>query len=234
MKLASLSMNESERVIQEATALVDHATWRSTHDQDYSAELEMCRKAKKALEQLSGLNPELEKLRRKTLSQCLLVIDNALVGLGRNDGSVDRATEALNLAETSGSDVQVARALLALGNAFLSSGDIEHAEQSWVRLLLLAEACPDDSSMNQVVGWTLITRGHVLNARSLYDQAVRVLEDADSTLESIGDNFGVSTANDLLSNVYSKLGDEENSEQCSLKADEFRRRLRKEPNPFSS
>jgi tetratricopeptide (TPR) repeat protein len=214
--------------------LVDHATWRSTHDQDYSAELEMCRKAKKALEQLSGLNPELEKLRRKTLSQCLLVIDNALVGLGRNDGSVDRATEALNLAETSGSDVQVARALLALGNAFLSSGDIEHAEQSWVRLLLLAEACPDDSSMNQVVGWTLITRGHVLNARSLYDQAVRVLEDADSTLESIGDNFGVSTANDLLSNVYSKLGDEENSEQCSLKADEFRRRLRKEPNPFSS
>ncbi|NHI89228.1 MAG: hypothetical protein EAX87_06860 [Candidatus Thorarchaeota archaeon] len=227
-------MNESESVIQEATALVDHATWRSTHDQDYSAELEMCRKAKKALEQLSGLNPELEKLRRKTLSQCLLVIDNALVGLGRNDGSVDRTTEALNLAETSGSDVQVARALLALGNAFLSSGDIEHAEQSWVRLFLLAEACPDDSSMNQVVGWTLITRGQVLNARSLYDQAVRVLKDADSTLESIGDNFGVSTTNDLLSDVYSNLGDDDNSEQCSLKADEFRRRLRKEPNPFSS
>lgn len=227
-------MNDSESVIQEAAALVDHATWRSTHDQDYSAELEMCRTAKKALEQLSGLNPELEKLRRKTLSQCLLGIDNALVRLGRNDGSVDRATEALNLAETSGSDVQVARALLALGNAFLSSGNIEHAEQSWVRLFLLAEACPEDSSMNQVVGWTLITRGHVLNTRSLYDQAVRVLEDADSTLEGIGDNFGVSTANDLLSDVFSNLGDEENSEQCSLKADEFRRRLRKEPNPFSS
>ena len=234
VKLASLSMNESERVIQEAIALVDHATWRSTHDQDYSAELEMYRTAKKALEQLCGLAPEMEKLRRKTLSQCLVGIDNALVSLGRNDGSVDRTTEALTLAETSGSDVQIARALLALGNALLSSGDIEQAEQSWVRLFLLAEACPDDSSMNQVVGWTLITRGQVLNTKSLYEQAVRVLEDADSTLEGVGDNYGVSAANDLLSDVYSNLGDEENSERCNLKADEFRRRLRREPNPFSS
>ena len=227
-------MNNPERVIQEVIAVIDNAIWRSTHDQDFLGELETCRKAKKTLESLCGLNPDLEKLRRKTLSECLLRIDNALVGLGRNDGSVDRATEALTLAETSGSDVQIARALLALGNALLSDGDIEQAEQSWVRVLLLAEACPDDSSMNHVVGWTLITRGNVLNTKSLYNQAVSVLEDADSTLESVGDNFGVATANDLLADVYSNLGDEENSERCSLKADEFRRRLRKEPNPLSS
>ena len=234
MTLASLSMNNPESAIQEAMALIDNAIWRSIHDQDFLGELETCRKAKRTLENLCGLNPGLEKLRRKALSECLLRIDNALVGLGRNDGSVDRTTEALTLAETSGSDVQVARALLALGNALLSNGDIEQAEQSWVRVLLLAEACPDDASMNHVVGWTLITRGNVLNTKSLYDQAVSVLEDADSTLDSIGDNFGVATANDLLADVYSNLGDEENSERCSLKADEFRRRLRKEPNPLSS
>jgi tetratricopeptide (TPR) repeat protein len=227
-------MNDPESVIQKAQAMINHAIWKSTHEQDYSSELSMCSEAEILLEKLGTLNSDLEKLRRRTLSQCLLRIDHALVGLGDNDGSVDRATEALNLAETSGSDVQVARALLSLGNGLLNIGDIENAERNWVRLLLLAEEYPDDPDMNHVIGWTLITRGHVLNSKSLYDQAVLVLEDAESTLESIDDNFGVSAANDLLAKVHTELGNTKKSKQCRLKSNEYRERLRNEPNPYSS
>ena len=138
------------------------------------------------------------------------------------------------MAETSGSDVQVARALLSLGNGLLHIGDIENAERSWVRLLLLAEEYPEDPDMNHVIGWTLITRGHVLNSKSLYDQAALVLEDAESTLESVGDNFGVLTANDLLAKVYAEIGKAKKSNHCGQKADEYRERLRKEPNPYTS
>ena len=225
-------MVSPERAILDAEELIDQATWRGTNDQDFKSELTLCSEAKIILEGLSDLDSIQEKHRRRALSQCLLRIDHAYVGLGDHQWSVDRTTEALSLAETSGSDVQVARALLSLGNGLLNTGDIASAERQWVRLLLLAEEHPDDNEMQNVVGWTLVMRGHVLNGKSLYKQAARVLEDAYSTLGHVGDYFGCASACELLADVYSKLDSPEKADTYKSKAVECRTRIENQPSPY--
>lgn len=225
-------MVSPERAIFDAEELIDQAIWRGTHEQDFKSELTLCSEAKIILEGLSDLDPILEKHRRRALSQCLLRIDHAYVGLGDHQWSVDRATEALTLAETSGSDVQIARALLSLGNGYMYAGDLVSAERQWVRLLLLAEEYPHDKEMHNVVGWTLMVRGHVLIGKSVYDQAARVLEDAYATLVSTGDSFGCASACDLLVDVYVKLDSPEKAETYRSKAEECRTRIENQPNPY--
>ncbi len=225
-------MDSPETTILDAEELINQAIWRSTHEQDFKSELTLSSEAKILLEGLSNLDPILEKHRRRALSQCLLRIDHAYVGLGDFEWSVDRTTEALSLAETSGSDVQVARSLLALGNGYLNEGDITNAERQWVRLLLLAEEYPEDKEMQNVVGWTLIVRGHVLNGKSLYNQAAIVLEDAYATLVRVGDYFGCVSACDLLAEMYLKLESPEKADTYKAKADEFRTKIKNQPNPY--
>ena len=225
-------MVSPERAIFDAEELIDQAIWRGTYDLDFKIELTLCSEAKIILDGLSNLDPILEKHRRRALSQCLLRIDHAYVGLGDHEWSVDRSTEALTLAETSGSDVQIARALLSLGNGFLNAGDIPSAESQWVRLLLLAEEYPEDKEMQNVVGWTLIVRGHVLNGKSLYEQAARILEDAYATLVRVGDYFGCASACDMLADVYLKLDAPAKTETYRSKAEECKERIRNQPNPY--
>lgn len=227
-----MSLISPERAILDAEELIDQAIWRGTYNQDFKSELTLCSEAKIILEGLSNLDPILEKHRRRSLSQCLLRIDHAYVGLGDHEWSVDRSTEALTLAETSGSDIQIARALLSLGNGFLNAGDIVSAERQWVRLLLLAEEYPDDNEMQNVVGWTLIVRGHVLNGKSLYDQAAHILEDAYATLVNVGDYFGCTSACDLLADVYFKLDAPEKAETYKSKAEEYKERISNQPHPY--
>ena len=225
-------MVSPERAIFDAEELISQAIWRGTYEQDFKTELTLCSEAKIILEGLSDLDPILEKHRRRALSQCLLRIDHAYVGLGDHEWSIDRTTEALTLAETSGSDVQIARALLSLGNAYLNAGDVASAESQWVRLLLLAEEKPQDNEMQNVVGQTLIVRGHVLNGKSFYTQAARVLEDAYSTLANVGDNFGCASACELLAEIYLKLDAPEKAETYRSKAEECRKRVENQPNPY--
>ncbi|MFX1558989.1 MAG: hypothetical protein ACFFBL_00200 [Promethearchaeota archaeon] len=227
-------MVSPERAILDAEELINQAIWRGTHDQDFKSELTLCSEAKIVLEGLSNLDSILEKHRRRALSQCLLRIDHAYVGLGDHEWSIDRCTEALTLAETSGSDVQIARALLSLGNGYLNAGDIQSAERQWVRLLLLADECPEDKEMQNVVGRTLVVRGHVLNGKSLYNQAVRVLEDAYSTLAAVGDYLGCASACELLVDVYLKLDAPEKAETYKSKAEEYKERIQNQPNPYDA
>ena len=227
-----MSLVSPERAIFDAEELINQAIWRGTYEQDFKSELTLCSEAKIILEGLSNLDPILEKHRRRALSQCLLRIDHAYVGLGDYEWSIDRTTEALTLAETSGSDVQIARALLSLGNGYLNAGDVASAERQWVRLLLLAEEYPEDREMQNVVGWTLIVRGHVLNGKSLYEQAARVLEDAYTTLVSGGDYFGCASACDLLAVVYIKLEAPEKADTYKSKSEECKERIRNQPNPY--
>jgi len=225
-------MDSPETTIFDAEELINQAIWRSMYDQNFKSELTLSSEAKILLEGLSNLDPILEKHRRRALSQCLLRIDHAYVGLGDYEWSVERTTEALSLAETSGSDVQVARSLLALGNSFLNVGDTTNAERQWVRLLLLAEEYPEDEEMQNVVGWTLVVRGHVLNGKSLYTQAASVLEDAYATLVHVGDYFGCVSACDLLTEIYLKLESPEKADTYKAKSDEFRTRIINQPNPY--
>ncbi|MFW9806528.1 MAG: hypothetical protein ACFFFK_07350 [Candidatus Thorarchaeota archaeon] len=225
-------MASPERTIFEAEELIDQAIWRGARDHDYKSELTLCSEAKIILDGLTGLDSISEKHRRRALSQCLLRIDHAYVGLGDHEWSIERTSEALNLAETSGSAVQIARALYSLGSAYLYARDIPSAERQWVRLLLLAEEYPDDKEMQNVVGLTLITRGHVLIGKSLYQQAARVLEDAYSTLATVGDYFGCASACDLLADLYIKLDAPEKSHTYKAKSEEYKERISKQPNPY--
>jgi tetratricopeptide (TPR) repeat protein len=225
-------LSSPERDIFEAEELIEQAVWRGSRDQDFKSELTLCSEAKIILDGLTDLDPISEKHRRRALSQCLLRIDHAYVGLGDHEWSIERTSEALNLAETSGSAVQIARALLSLGNAYLNAGDIQSAESQWVRLLLLAEEYPNDKEMQKVVGLALIVRGHVLNGKSLYNQAARVLEDAYSTLMDVGDYFGCISACELLADVYLKLDAPEKSETYRSKALECKERTENQPNPY--
>ena len=221
-----------ERTIFEAEELIAQAVWRGTRDHDYKSELTLCSEAKIILDGLTNLDSIAEKHRRRALSQCLLRIDHAYVGLGDHEWSIERATEALTLAETSSSEVQIARALLSLGNAYLNAGDNYSAERQWVRLLLLAEDYPDDKEMQNVVGSTLIVRGKVLIEKKLHRQAAGVLEDAYSTLSSAGNYIECVQACDMLAQVYLELEAPEKAETYKSKAEEYRERISKQPNPY--
>ncbi|MFW9835004.1 MAG: hypothetical protein ACFFEK_13475 [Candidatus Thorarchaeota archaeon] len=225
-------MVSPERTIFEAEELIDQAIWRGTRDHDYKSELTLCSEAKIILDGLTNLDSIAEKHRRRALSQCLLRIDHAYVGLGDHEWSIERATEALTLAETSGSEVQIARALLSLGSAYLNAGDSHGAERQWVRLLLLAEEYPNDKEMQNVVGLTLIERGGVLIEKKLHKQAARVLEDAYSTLSSTGDYIGCAQACSMLAQVYLELEAPAKADTYKSKSEEYRERVSKQPNPY--
>lgn len=206
--------------IKEAETIIDTAAWDDLAEQDTRKALKTYQKAKTMLESLKNLDPQQEKQRKRVLSFCLLRIDDVLVALGDDAGSMARAREVLDLAVQSEDEVQIARAQLLLGTRLLNAQDIAGAEEHFARILT-NWLDSDNRDLQQVVGWTLLVRGHILNAKSLYTQAIKVLQDANTVLTSIGNYAGMARAYDLMSNVYLNLGDSDMSHECRTKSSEY-------------
>ncbi len=206
--------------IKQAETIIETAVWDDLAEQDTRKALKAHQKAKTMLESLKNLEPQQEKQRKRVLSFCLLRIDDALVALGDDKGSVERAREFLRLARESEDTVQIARSQLALGGRLLNAQDIAGAEEQFAQILT-TWLDSDSSDLQQVVGWTLLVRGHILNAKSLYTQAITVLQNAGTVLTSIGNYAGLARVYDLMSEVYLNLDDRDMSDECRIKSSEY-------------
>jgi tetratricopeptide (TPR) repeat protein len=206
--------------IKQAETTIESAIWEDLREEDSRRALKVYEKAKTMLESLKNLDEDTEKQRKRVLSFCLLRIDDVLVTLGDDAGSMARAREVLELALQSEDEVQIARAQLLLGTRLLGAEDIKGAEEQFTQILT-NWLDSDNRDLQQVVGWTLLVRGHILNAKSLYTQAIKVLQDAHLVLASIGNYAGLARVYELMSEVYLNLGDSNMSEECRSKSSEY-------------
>jgi len=220
-------MDMPTEIIANAEKDIEQALWQSVRDDDSDKALAVYHKSRIRLVSLTNLSEMEEKDRNRDLAYCLMRIDDALFSKGDTADSVSRAQEALSLALSSDNEVQIARCQLTLGARLMNQGKIAEAEEHY-RGILTTHMDSEDEELIQVVGWTLITRGHLLNAKSLHDQALFVLLDAESRLKSIGNFAGIAAANELLVKVYSNLGWSEDAQKCRRMAIKYKEKAKRE------
>lgn len=223
-------MSESEKLkqIKEAEEKIEVALWKAVQDGNHKAELKEYRDAATTLNSIEGLTEENDKKRKGILAYCLMRIDNALVELDESVGAVERTKEALKIAEESEDIIQITRCTLAYGIRLLGEGNIPQAEMQFTRVNKLAEENKENSEIQQVLAWTYIVRGHILMGKSLYDQAVSVLEEAIAICISIENYAGIAAANKVLINAYNSLGETKKAEKAKQSADIYQEKAKKE------
>ena len=207
--------------LKQAEEKIESALWQAVKDSNHEVELQMYEEVRDYLLSLSELPSDLTQERDRILSYCLMRIDNVLVELDDSANTVDRAKEAFDIAQRSRNDVQLARCSLNYGIRLLSSGDLPAAESQFTLVYKLAERYPNDKDIQQTLGWTFIVRGHILNGKSLYTQALTVLEKAEEICLSIDNYAGIARVNGLLAQVYGNLNDPDRAETCKKKSKDF-------------
>jgi hypothetical protein len=210
--------------LKQAEEIIEAALWQAVKDSNHEVELQKYQEVKDYLLSLSGLTSDLTQERDRILSYCLMRIDNALVELGDSSDTVNRTKEAFDVAQRSGNAVQFARCALAYGTRLLNTGDLPMAESQFKLVYELAERYPNDKDIQQTLGWALIVRGHVLNGKSLYIQALTVLEEAEKICLSIDNYAGLAQVNGLLAQVYGNLNEPGRVEECKKKAEEYQKK----------
>ena len=215
-----------EETLERVEKLLRQCDIRCRLSNDLKSRLKECEEARSILTNLDTLSSELERRRLALLSQSYIQETFVLDALGTEENNLERAREALSLAKDSMDSVQIARAHLALGIQLLNRGELLDAESYWVRILLEAEDSPSDTRMQRVVGRTLIVRGHILNAKGLFAQAIEVLDDAVRTLEAVDDQIGAAEAYELMSKVYHNLTDYESTDFCLKRPNELKETIR--------
>ncbi|MHA1155253.1 MAG: hypothetical protein ACTSQK_04015 [Candidatus Heimdallarchaeota archaeon] len=223
-------MSESEKLkqIKEAEEKIEVALWKSVKDGNHEAELKEYREAEAILKGIEGLTEENNKKRKGILAYCMMRIDNVLIELDEPEGAVERTKDALRIAEESEDIVQIARCTLAYGTRLLGDGNIPQAEMQFTRIIKLAEENKENSELQQVLAWAFIIRGHILMGKSLYDQAVHVLDEAIAIGKSIENYAGIAAANRVLINAYNSLGETKKAEEAKQSAEYYQEKAKKE------
>lgn len=214
--------------IRKAEETIEEALWKAVKDLDRQRELKTYREVKALLASLSELSPKMEKERDRVLAYCLIRIDATLTKLGASDhdAAVRRTREALETAERSEDQTQITRCALAYGIRLLNSGKLPEAEEQFSRVILMAEEHPDNKEIQKVLGGTFIVRAHILQGKSIYDQALHILKEAITVLSPVEDHAGLAQANKLLAQIYSGLGDKPSSDQCRARAKEYQEKAK--------
>lgn len=207
--------------IKNIESRIEEALWDAVEDENHTRELKRYEEARAALEDLGDLSPDLERERARVLSYCLLRIDEALASLGNGEDALVRAMEALDIGRLSEDPVQIARCHLALGIRYLNDGQLPKADSHWQEVFKLAEGLEENDDMQQVLGWTLLARAHVVKAKSLYDQALYLAERAEGKLLSVDNYAGLAAVYGLLKDLYGALGNLEKVEWAEKMRDHF-------------
>ena len=208
--------------IKEIESKIEEALWDAVDDEDRKRELERYKKARAALESLDGLPQDLERERARVLSYCLMRIDEALVNLGKVEDTIVRAREALDVGELSEDPVQVARCHLALGIRYLNDGQLQKADSHWHEVFKLAEGEEENDDMQQVLGWTLLARAHVVKDKSLYDQALHLAKRAEGRLLHVDNYAGLAAVYGLMKDLYGAVGQLEDVEWAEKMGDHYK------------
>jgi tetratricopeptide (TPR) repeat protein len=222
-----LEGNSNLLKIREAEAAVEAAVWKAVQDEDYEKELETYEAVKTNLIALVGLSPIGEKERDRVLAYCLMLIDETLVKMKQEEGAVQRAKEALEIAERSEDVPQIARCSLQYGMRLLNSGQIAEAEEQFQNVYELTKS-REDPEMQEILGWMLLVRGHILNGKSLYNQALYVLQEAESILKPINNYAGLAQVYNLMARTYRNLSNPTEAIHCEEKATAFTNKAKKE------
>lgn len=212
-------MNSLER-IKQAEEMISNALWNSVNNQDYEKELQEYEKAKKLLEEVDSVSCDVGRERDRVLSFCLMRIDNTLVALGDKKGGVKRMEEALQIAVKSEDKVQIARCFAALGARLAGIGSAEKAEENWGKAITIAD-CSADYDMQQIVGWTFISRARFLNQQGKRAEALETAKIAEEKLKAIENYAGVANANALMAEIYKVLGDQRNEQRCKKIGEDY-------------
>ncbi|MHA1904040.1 MAG: hypothetical protein ACXADL_10710 [Candidatus Thorarchaeota archaeon] len=218
-------MDEILERIQQAENEIERIMWECVRDEDHHKELSAYEEIRKNLESITDLNMEQSRERDRVLSFCLMRIDNARFGLGDTEGTADRMRDALELAENSGSEIQIARCRLALGARLQNQGQISQGDQIRSEILE-SHLNGEDQDLQQVVGWTLISRAFLLKAKSLPEQAIIVAQEAEMRLKSIDNFAGLAATYGIMSQVYVDLGQDANAELYRELAAEYREKAK--------
>lgn len=221
----ALTHDEIHATIQQSEDTIETALWSAVRDEDHQQELDTYKDVRKVLESLTDLSQDLEKERNRVLSYCLMRIDDTLGALGNTKDAVERMREALQFAQKSESSVQIARCFLALGGRLASDGIVEEAEACWEQALVLAED-NSEKDMQQIVGWTLIVKGHFLSLKGETKAALETIRRAEAVSEAINNYSGVARANEAMIKLYSSLNDELNAQLCRKKGKEYLERAK--------
>ena len=219
-------MNAAEELV-EIEKRIENALWESVETEDQEKALKVYTTAKNELLALEISGPKLSKERDRVMAYCLMRIDDALVRLGDEEFAVERAQEALQMAERSEDVVQIARCKMMLGARLMGIGKISEGDKYYGEVIK-KHYDSDDIDLKQAVGWTLLARGHLLIAKSLYNQAKLVFENAIGILRDIENWAGLRSAYSGLSKVCSILGMSEESERASAMSKSYGERAKKE------
>jgi len=207
--------------------MIEDAMWTAQEKSDPQTELNSYLEARAILESLSTTSEKEEKERNRVLAYCLMRLDEALVNMGDDRDAVKRATEALETARKSQDAVQIARCLLAYGVRLLNTGRLPDAEASWQEVVRMAEGS-EDRDMQQVLGWTFLARASLLKAKSLEKQALVLAHEAERTLAAIDNYAGLASTYNLLAKLYSAEGDTDASDECTRKAEHYKKMAKEE------
>ncbi|NHI83089.1 MAG: hypothetical protein EAX81_02125 [Candidatus Thorarchaeota archaeon] len=207
--------------IRQVEEEIESTMWSCRNKEDYQAEIRAYQEVKEKLEGYKKLPENIEKERDRVLSYCLMRLDEALSNSGENANAIERAIYALEVAKRSKDAVQIARCHLALGIRLLNRGKISEAEKNWRYVFKLAEKRKEDNDMRQVLGWTLFAQAHVVNSKSLYNQAYELLLRAREILADIENYAGLAAIYKLLAQVCSSLGHDEEAEISRKLAAEY-------------
>ncbi|MFX0107661.1 MAG: hypothetical protein ACFE7R_05220 [Candidatus Hodarchaeota archaeon] len=214
-------------VIKKIERTIEDTLWNSMNDEDYEKARQEYEKAKLDLESMQGLTDNLERERKRVLSYSLMRLNDAMGHLGMSNGSIERAEEALQLAEESKDLVQTLRAKLAVGVTLLNQGRLPEAESYFEDIIFQTQDETENEEVIQVFGWTLIVRVNILLGKSLYNQAEALALQALGVLSRIKNYAGLRTACSLLSRVYQSLGDLEKADSYRQRSEEYAKLAKK-------
>jgi CHAT domain-containing protein/tetratricopeptide (TPR) repeat protein len=135
-------------------------------------------------------------------ARSLIGISRALLGLGRNQGALDRALEAVKIAKTQSDPRLTSRALNAVGDAQAFLGQTRQAFETYREALALSTGLADARSRAQ----TLVNLGFALSDLGQMSQAIDRYQEALILFEDVADTRGLALTQTALGHAYSKTG----------------------------
>lgn len=129
--------------------------------------------------------------------------------------------EALEKAEEAKDDVKIVKCALDLGLYLLSDEKLPQAEMQFTRVIKLAKKHEDNDELQKVLAETYLVRGNILMGKSLYDQAVYLLELAISLFSKFKNDNRLAAAHRVLSKAHMSLGNNKKAEEAEKMAKHY-------------
>lgn len=203
---------------------IEDAHHQAGYDGNHENEFRVYEEIQNELTALQDLDELAVKERDRVLSHCLLRMADALSEVEEDFRELGLVKEALSLAKRSENQVQIARSLLALGIRILNQGNLPEAEECFTQIIEMAKD-NTDRDMVQVLGFTFLVRSNILLGKSLYNQAVFILKEAEYLLSSIDNYRGLAAVHRVLARAHASLGEAEESEAAKKMADYYEEKV---------